>query len=214
MSYCVSSCFQDNYVSVGYNYKSWKSRYIIIRRCHNIAFVPNDLIVIAFVPNDLIAFVPNDLISFMPNDRIAFVPYDLIAFVPNDLIAFVPYDLISFVPNDHIAFVPNDHIAFVFNDRIAFVPNDRIAFMPNDRIAFLIFVFLTRTWQNVSNSPSPLIVRGLTLQKHHDCSYRSTSTNFGPGLDMTIIYQFLEGAKMGSLCGSHVGQIQDGRHPE
>ena len=28
---------------------------------------------------------------------------------------------------------------------------------------------------------------------------------------MTIIYQFLEGAKMGSLCGSHFGQIQDGR---
>ena len=31
---------------------------------------------------------------------------------------------------------------------------------------------------------------------------------------MTIIYQFLEGAKMGSLCGSRFGQIQDGRHPE
>ena len=58
------------------------------------------------------------------------------------------------------------------------------------------------------------LVRGLSLQKHHDCSHRSTSTNFGPGLDMTIIYQFLEGAKMGSLCGSHFGQIQDGRHPE
>ena len=58
------------------------------------------------------------------------------------------------------------------------------------------------------------IVRGLNLQKHHDCSHRSTSTNIGPGLDMTIIYQFLEGAKMGSLCGSHFGQIQDGHHPE
>ena len=58
------------------------------------------------------------------------------------------------------------------------------------------------------------IVRGLNLQKHHDCSHRSTSTNVGPGLDMTILYQFLEGAKMGSLCGSHFGQIQDGRHPE
>ena len=58
------------------------------------------------------------------------------------------------------------------------------------------------------------IVRGLILQKHHDCSHRSTSTNFGPGLDITIIYQFLEGAKMGSLCGSYFGQIQDGRHPE
>ena len=31
---------------------------------------------------------------------------------------------------------------------------------------------------------------------------------------MTIISQFLEGAKMGSLCGSHIGQIQDGRHSE
>ena len=58
------------------------------------------------------------------------------------------------------------------------------------------------------------VVRGLNLQKHHDCSHCSTSTNFGPGLDMTIIYQFLEGAKMGSLCGSHFEQIQDGRHPE
>ena len=58
------------------------------------------------------------------------------------------------------------------------------------------------------------IVRGLNLQKHPDCSHRSTSTNFGPGLDMTIIYQFLEGAKTGSLCGSHFGQIQDGRLPE
>ena len=69
---------------------------------------------------------------------------------------------------------------------------------------------------NGNNSPEPYcrIVRGLNLQKHHDCSHRSTSTNFGPGLDMTIIYQFLEGAKMGSLCGSHFGQIQDGRHPE
>ena len=59
-----------------------------------------------------------------------------------------------------------------------------------------------------------LIVRGLNLQKHHDCSHRSTSTNCGPGLDMTMIYQFLEGAKIGSLCGNHFGQIQDGRHPE
>ena len=31
---------------------------------------------------------------------------------------------------------------------------------------------------------------------------------------MTITYQYLEGAKMGSLCGGHIGQIQDGRHPE
>ena len=31
---------------------------------------------------------------------------------------------------------------------------------------------------------------------------------------MTISYQFLEGAKMGSPCGGHIGQIQDGRHPE
>ena len=31
---------------------------------------------------------------------------------------------------------------------------------------------------------------------------------------MTISYQFLEGAKMGSPCGGHIGQIQDGRHPD
>ena len=68
---------------------------------------------------------------------------------------------------------------------------------------------ITHIWSYEEN-----IVRGLNLQKHRDCSHRSTSTNFGPGLDMTIIYQFLEGAKMGSLCGSHFGQIQDGRHPE
>ena len=48
----------------------------------------------------------------------------------------------------------------------------------------------------------------------NNCSNRSTSTIFGPGGDMTISYQFLEGAKMGSLCGGHIGQIQDGRHPE
>ena len=65
-----------------------------------------------------------------------------------------------------------------------------------------------------SNTLHVYLVRGLNLQKHHDCSHRSTSTNFGPGLDMTIIYQFLKGAKMGSLCGSHFGQIQDGHHPE
>ena len=54
-------------------------------------------------------------------------------------------------------------------------------------------------------NPGPtIVVRGLNLQKHHDCSHRSTSTNFGSGLDMTIIYQFLEGAKMGSLCGSNL----------
>ena len=77
---------------------------------------------------------------------------------------------------------------------------------PPPRISLCIDIKrLSHGWQ---------LVRGLNLQKHHDCSHRSTSTNFGPGLDMTIIYQFLEGAKMGSRCGSHFGQIQDGRHPE
>ena len=33
-------------------------------------------------------------------------------------------------------------------------------------------------------------------------------------MDMTIPYQFLEGAKLGSPCGGHIGQIQDGRHPD
>ena len=41
------------------------------------------------------------------------------------------------------------------------------------------------------------LVRGFNLQKHHDCSHRSTSTNFGPGLDMTIIYQFSRGSQDG-----------------
>ena len=58
------------------------------------------------------------------------------------------------------------------------------------------------------------LVRGLNLQKHHHCSNRSTSTNFGPGVDMTITRQFLEGAKLGSSCGGHIGHIQDGRLPE
>ena len=29
---------------------------------------------------------------------------------------------------------------------------------------------------------------------------------FGPGVDMTVIYQFLEGAKLGFNCGGHIGQ--------
>ena len=58
------------------------------------------------------------------------------------------------------------------------------------------------------------IVRGLNLQKHHNCSNRSTSTNCGPGVDMTITRQFPEGAKLGSSCGGHIGHIQDGRLPE
>ena len=48
------------------------------------------------------------------------------------------------------------------------------------------------------------VVRVLNLQKHHHCSNRSTSTNLGPGLDMTITRQFLEGAKLGSSCGGHI----------
>jgi len=48
----------------------------------------------------------------------------------------------------------------------------------------------------------------------NNCSHWSTSTIFGPGLDMAKTFQFLAGAKLGSLCGGHIGQIQDGRHPE
>jgi len=47
------------------------------------------------------------------------------------------------------------------------------------------------------------IVRGLSHPKHRDCSNCSTSTIFGPELDTTISYQFLEGAKLGSLCVGH-----------
>ena len=31
---------------------------------------------------------------------------------------------------------------------------------------------------------------------------------------MTITYQFIEGAKLYSRCGGHIGQIQDGHLPE
>ena len=55
-----------------------------------------------------------------------------------------------------------------------------------------------------------IIVRGLNLQEHHNCSNLSTSINFGPEVDMTVMHQFLEGAKLGSRCDSHAGQIQDG----
>ena len=43
----------------------------------------------------------------------------------------------------------------------------------------------------------------LSLPKHRDCSNCSTSTIFEPELDMTIRYQFLKGAKLGSLCIGH-----------
>ena len=59
-----------------------------------------------------------------------------------------------------------------------------------------------------------LIVRGLSLQKHRDCSNCSTSTIFGPEVDVTISCRFLEGAKLGSLYVGHFGSIQDGGLPE
>ena len=53
---------------------------------------------------------------------------------------------------------------------------------------------------NSSNSSIYVLVRRLSLPKHRDCSNCSTSTIFGPELDMAITYQFLEGVKLGYLC--------------
>ena len=44
-----------------------------------------------------------------------------------------------------------------------------------------------------------------TLHNYNNCSNCSTSTIFGSELDMTISYQFLEGAKLGSLYVGHFG---------
>ena len=58
-----------------------------------------------------------------------------------------------------------------------------------------------------------VLVGGLSHPKQRNCSNCSTSTIFGPELDMTISYQFLEGAKLGSLCVGHFWEIQDGGRP-
>ena len=75
-------------------------------------------------------------------------------------------------------------------------------------VTFSILLYTCDVAQDFSDHKKIVYIINSQGAESNNCSNRSTSTIFGPGGDITISYQFLEGVKMGSLCGGHIGQIQ------